>query len=107
MPKIAIPYHELTIRRDANTITPIQVPAHEKGLLGLIFGKENVEDGGQVAFAELDTEQEYERLCAKYGPGPVAKFYGEDGGERLQELIQRSVENAEKTSKKAAKTQTV
>lgn len=98
MPKIAIPYHELTIRRDANTITPVQVPAYEKGLLGLIFGKENVEDGGQVAFVELDPEQEYERLSAKYGQGPVAKFYGEDGGERMQELIQRAVDTAKKTA---------
>jgi len=105
MPKIAMPYVDLTIRRDANTITPIQVPAYEVPLVKHIFGKENVTDESPAPVGvELDPEGEYERLSAKYGAEAIAKFYGDDGGQRLQELIAKALEAADKAAaKKPAK----
>lgn len=98
-----MPYVDLTIRRDANTITPTQVPAYEVPLLKHIFGKENITDESAVPVGvELDPEGEYERLSAKYGSEVIAKFYGEDGGQRLQELIAKALEPAEKAAKKPA-----
>lgn len=105
MTKIAMPYLDITVRRDANTISTIQVPAYEVPLLKNIFGKENITENGPCPVGvELDPEGEYERLSAKYGAERITKFYGEDGGERLKELIDKAVEAADKAAKKPAKT---
>lgn len=78
----------VTIRRDANTITPITVPAHELPILRNMFGKENVVQADEHAgTVEVDPAGEYERLSAKYGGGKVAKVYGDDDGLRLSEMV--------------------
>lgn len=81
----------VTIRRDANTITPVTVPAHELPILRNMFGKENVTQAEEVAgTVEVDPAGEYERLAAKYGGGKVAKVYGDDDGLRLSEMVMKN-----------------
>lgn len=99
----AIPYVEVVVRRDANTIIPVQVPVYELGILRQIFGKENVNEEGPVGSVELDPELEYERLSAKYGGDKVAAFYGDDDGARLGELIAKAVEKHARDTAKPAK----
>lgn len=80
-----------TIRRDANTITPVTVPAHELPMLRNMFGKENVTVADEPAGTfEVDPAGEYERLGAKYGAGKVAKVYGDDDGLRLAEMVAKN-----------------
>lgn len=83
MSKINVPLVEVTIRRDANTITPVTVPPHELTLLRQMFGKENVSEAKEVGTVELSAADEHERLSAKYGPQKIAKVYGDDDGTRL------------------------
>ena len=81
----------VTIRRDANTITPITVPAHELPMLRNMHGKENVTHTDEaVGTVEVDPAAEYERLGAKYGAGKVAKVYGDDDGLRLSEMVTKN-----------------
>lgn len=87
--KIIVPLLSVTVRRDANTITPVTVPPHELTILRSIFGKENVQEGEQAGTVELDATEEYARMGAKYGSQRVAKIYGDDGGERLAELVEK------------------
>lgn len=87
-----VPLIQVTIRRDANTITPITVPAYERTLLRNMFGAENVQGDDVIGTYEADPAGEYERLCAKYGTNKVIKVFGDDGGERLQELVEKAGE---------------
>jgi len=105
MSKTNVPLVQVTIRRDANTITPVTVAPYELTLLRQMFGKENVTEGDQVAVIEVEAATEYERLCAKYGQGKVAKVYGDDEGERLTELVEKAavkVKPAAKTDEEKA-----
>lgn len=97
---INVPLLSVTIRRDANTITPVTVPPYELTLLRQMFGKENVAEGEQVGVIEVDPATEHERLSAKYGSGKVSKVYGDDEGERLAELVEKAAVKS-KGSKKA------
>ncbi len=101
MTKIHVPLLEVTIRRDANTITPVTVPPHELTLLRQMFGKENVTEGEQVGTVEVDPAGEHERLSAKYGSAKIAKVYGDDDGERLAELVEKAATKAPKAAKPA------
>lgn len=65
-----------------------------------MFGKENVTEGDAVGTVEVDPEAEFERLSAKYGAAKVAKFYGDDDGVRLAEIVTKA---AEKQSRETAK----
>lgn len=106
-----VPLIQVTIRRDANTITPVTVPPYELTILRNMFGKENVTEGEQVGEFEVDAASEHERLSAKYGQGKVVKVYGDDEGERLTELVEKAAIKAkpagktedEKEAEKAAK----
>lgn len=90
----------ITIRRDANTITPVTVPAHELPMLRNMFGKENVTQAEAPAgTVEVDPAGEYERLSAKYGAGKVAKVYGDDDGVRLSEMVEKAEIKAPKLTK--------
>lgn len=100
MSTITVPLVEVTIRRDANTITPVTVPPHELTLLRQMFGKENISEPKEVATVDLDPAGEQERLNAKYGAGKVAKVYGDDDGSRLAELVEKAAVKA-KAGKKA------
>lgn len=92
----------VTIRRDANTITPITVPAHELPMLRNMHGKENVTQADEpVGTVEIDPTAEYERLSAKYGSGKVTKVYGDDDGLRLAEMVAKNEAPAGKKPTKA------
>jgi hypothetical protein len=92
-----VPLIQVTIRRDANTITPVTVPPYELTILRNMFGKENVTEGEQVGEFEVDSASEHERLSAKYGQGKVVKVYGDDEGERLTELVEKAAIKAKPT----------
>ena len=49
-----VPLIQVTIRRDANTITPVTVPPYELTILRNMFGKENVTEGEQVGTFEVE-----------------------------------------------------
>jgi hypothetical protein len=108
---VNVPLVHVTIRRDANTITPITVPPYELTMLRQMFGKENVTEGDDAGVIEVDSTTEYERLSAKYGAAKVSKVYGDDEGERLIELVEKHAvkakapakTDAEKEADKAAK----
>lgn len=108
MNKINVELHSVTVRRDAQTITPITVPDYEIAVLRNLFGKENITVGDVLRTIEIEPEGEYERLCAKYGFEIIAKIFGEDDGLRLTELVEKSAvaaqeEGAEKPLTKAEK----
>jgi hypothetical protein len=104
MSKTLVPLLSVTVRRDANTITPVTVPPHELTILRSIFGKENVQEGERVGEVELVSSEEHGRLSAKYGAQRVAKIYGDDEGERLTELVEKAAVKAQKaTADKAPK----
>jgi hypothetical protein len=90
MSKTQVPLLNVTIRRDANTITPVTVPPYELTMLRQMFGKENVTEGEQASVIEVESTTEYERLSAKYGQAKVAKVFGDDEGERLTELVEKA-----------------
>lgn len=96
MSKTHVPLLQVTVRRDANTITPVTVPPHELTILRSIFGKENVQEGEAVGTVELEPSEEHGRLSAKYGAPRVAKIFGDDEGERLAELVEKHATKAPK-----------
>lgn len=96
MSKTQVPLMHVTIRRDANTITPVTVPPYELTMLRQMFGKENVTEGEQASVIEVESTNEYERLSAKYGQAKVAKVFGDDEGERLTELVEKNAVKAPK-----------
>lgn len=106
MSKINVPMVEVMVRRDANTITPVAVPPYELTMLRTMFGKENVNGDKTVGHMEVEAEGEFERLSAKYGAQKVVKVYGDDGGERLIELVEKAAVKVSKAGKadKAAET---
>lgn len=83
----------ITIRRDAQTITPTTVPQHELRLLTAIHGKEQIieqeDDAGHI---ELDPSTEYERLAKKYGIERVVSTFGETD-DNLIAAIERNALN--------------
>jgi len=103
MSKINIPMVEVMIRRDANTITPVAVPPYELTMLRQMFGKENVVGDKVVGYIDIDPSAEFERLSAKYGTQKVIKVYGDDGGERLAEQVEKAAVKAQKATKTADK----
>ena len=101
---VLVPILEVTIRRDAHTITTTTIPAYEMTLQRQMFGKENVTEGAVVGELEADPAGEHERLCAKYGADKIAKVYGDDEGERLAELVEKAATNAKPTKSAKANT---
>lgn len=81
-------YHA-TIRRDAQTITPVTVPAYELAVLKDVFGDENVVTGG-VAGQWRESEDEFDRLSRKYGQAAVEKVYGTKASGGLENAIERA-----------------
>ena len=99
-----IPLINATIRRDAHTITTSTVPAYELVILRSMFGKENVQETeGPSKTIDVDPNNEFERLCAKYGAEKVAKVYGDDNGARLAEMVEKTA--IKEPSKRAAKSE--
>ena len=79
---------EAIVRRDAFTTIHVHVPPYETNILRNLFGRENVTVFERPSKTTITPEQEYDRLCAKYGHEVVAKVFGEDDGERLMEIVQ-------------------
>lgn len=99
MSKINVPLVQVMVRRDANTITPVTVPPYELTMLRQMFGKENVNGDTVAGQIEVEPADEFERLSAKYGAQKVVKVYGDDGGERLAELVEKAAAKPTKASK--------
>lgn len=99
MSKVNVPLVQVMVRRDANTINKVNVPPYELTMLRQMFGKENVHSEKQVGHIEVDTANEFERLGAKYGVNKVVKVYGDDGGERLAELVEKAAAKPTKGKK--------
>jgi len=79
---------EAVVRRDAFTTIHVHVPPYETNILRNLFGRENVTVFERPNQTTITPEQEYDRLCAKYGHEVVAKVFGEDDGDRLMEIIE-------------------
>ena len=79
---------EAIVRRDAFTTIHVHVPPYETNILRNLFGRENVTVFERPSKTTITPEQEYDRLCAKYGHEVVAKVYGEDDGDRLMEIVE-------------------
>ena len=79
---------EAVVRRDAFTTIHVHVPPYETNILRNLFGRENVTVFERPSMTTITPEQEYDRLCAKYGHEVVAKVFGEDDGDRLMEIVE-------------------
>ncbi len=79
---------EAVLRRDAFTTIHVYVPPYETNILRNLFGRENVTVFERSSKTTITPEQEYDRLCAKYGHEVVAKVFGEDDGDRLMEIVE-------------------
>jgi hypothetical protein len=79
---------EAVVRRDAFTTIHVYVPPYETNILRNLFGRENVTVFERPSKTMITPEQEYDRLCAKYGHEVVAKVFGEDDGDRLMEIVE-------------------
>ncbi len=79
---------EAVVRRDAFTTIHVYVPPYETNILRNLFGRENVTVFERPSKTIITPEQEYDRLCAKYGHDVVAKVFGEDDGDRLMEIVE-------------------
>jgi hypothetical protein len=79
---------EAVVRRDAFTTIHVHVPPYETNILRNLFGRENVTVFERQSKTMITPEQEYDRLCAKYGHEVVAKVFGEDDGDRLMEIVE-------------------
>ena len=79
---------EAVVRRDAFTTIHVHVPPYETNILRNLFGRENVTVFERPSKTTITPEQEYDRLCAKYGHEIVAKVFGEDDGDRLMEIVE-------------------
>jgi hypothetical protein len=79
---------EAVVRRDAFTTIHVHVPPYETNILRNLFGRENVTVFERPNKTIITPEQEYDRLCAKYGHEVVAKVFGEDDGDRLMEIVE-------------------
>lgn len=93
------------IRRDAHTITPVIVRAHEIAILQTIHGQENVQhiygqvldlkalEAADIAGEAPACEDEFNRLASKYGAGEggllVEQVYGKKAAGGLQAAAQR------------------
>ena len=82
--------YKATVRRDAQTITPIHVSMHEVPILKEIFGEENVTVGEQTGETEIaDTAAEYNRLAGKYGAETVKRVYGTQASGGFAQAMER------------------
>lgn len=68
------------ITRDAQTILPRDVPAHELPVLHAVFGEDNVQlqEGVNPGAVELDPANEAERLAGKYGTDALERTHGKN-----------------------------
>lgn len=85
MPKI----YNVSIRRDAQTTTPVTIPLYEVPILKQIFGEENVAVGAVASEDWSASSDEFDRLTRKYGEEVVEKVYGTKAAGGLENAIER------------------
>ena len=93
---------EAVVRRDAFTTIHVYVPPYETNILRNLFGRENVTVFERANKTTITPEQEYDRLCAKYGHEVVAKVFGEDDGDRLMEIVEGLMKEGQLASQEKA-----
>ena len=93
---------EAVVRRDAFTTIHVYVPPYETNILRNLFGRENVTVFERPSKTTITPEQEYDRLCAKYGHEVVAKVFGEDDGDRLMEIVEGLMKEGQLTAQERA-----
>lgn len=75
--KILVAAVALMVTRDAMTVLPASVPAHELPIMKAVHGEENVRElEDKAESVELEGAAEAERLEAKYGRDALEKAYG-------------------------------
>lgn len=110
---MSVPLYEVKIRRDANTITPVSIPEYEIPILKEIVGHENVQtiDGklidemglGNPVGVFKTSEDEYGRLCLKYGAEIVEGVYGKKSTSTLNSAVSEAVKGKAGRSGAAAR----
>lgn len=103
--KVTVPRINVTIRRDAHTITATQCMPYELHILRHQHGKENVIVGEVDEPLDVAPESEYDRLMGKYGAENVIKVYGEDEGLKLAEMVRAEGAKLAKAEASKAKKQ--
>lgn len=99
--KVSVPTMTLSVVRDALTILPVTVPAHEHEALCAVHGEENVQivaEGGEAV--EIEADAEVERLKAKYGPEMLEKAYGANFSTKIVRAVAAYAEPAGKAKTK-------
>lgn len=94
----------LHVKSSSSTLTPIDVPAHERAILENIHGEENMYDqpsSGELV--ELDVKTEYQRLCSKYSDQVVGEIFGGQGSAALKQAMAEHEAEAQKPLKADAK----
>jgi hypothetical protein len=76
--KVLVPSVTVAVTRDAMTIIPVTVPAHEVRVIQVLHGAEHVAktDEQPTDKHEIDPASEAERLTMKYGPALLEKAFG-------------------------------
>ena len=98
---------EAVVRRDAFTTIHVYVPPYETNILRNLFGRENVTVFERPSKTTITPEQEYDRLCAKYGHEVVAKVFGEDDGDRLMEIVEGLMKEGQLPAQEKALEETI
>jgi len=98
---------EAVVRRDAFTTIHVHVPPYETNILRNLFGRENVTVLEHPSKTTITPEQEYDRLCAKYGHEVVAKVFGEDDGDRLMEIVEGLMKEGQLPTREKALEETI
>ena len=98
---------EAVVRRDAFTTIHVYVPPYETNILRNLFGRENVTVFERPSKTTITPEQEYDRLCAKYGHEVVAKVFGEDDGDRLMEIVEGLMKEGQLPTQEKALEETI
>lgn len=98
---------EAVVRRDAFTTIHVHVPPYETNILRNLFGRENVTVFERPSKTIITPEQEYDRLCAKYGHEVVAKVFGEDDGDRLMEIVEGLMKEGQLSTQEKALEETI
>lgn len=102
--KITVPRIEVSIRRDAHTISSTEVTPYELHVLYSLHGKENVTQNkaAKLTPAEVAPDEEYSRMLGKYGAEAVTRIFGDDEGLRLSEMVRAAELKTKQSAQKEA-----
>lgn len=82
--------YNVSIRRDAQTTTPVTIPLYEVPILQEIFGAENVSVGAVAREDWNASADEFDRLSRKYGEETVEAVFGKRATGGLENAIERA-----------------